>query len=86
MAEISRNWSNERTGHVASKKSIDKMMIRLVFFPVCPIVRDSHHHKSPTRREQDLNMRRNWVQALLNEVCWMKLYGSDNDYTTGLLT
>ena len=31
-------------------------------------VRDPHHRESPTRREQDLNLRRTWVQALLNEV------------------
>ena len=37
-------------------------------------VRDPHHHKSPTRREQDLNLRRTWVEALL---C-----SSDNHYTT----
>ena len=38
------------------------------FFPVGIIVRDPHHRESPTRREQDLNLRRTWVQALMNEV------------------
>ena len=37
-------------------------------FPAVTIVRDSHHRKSPTRREQDLNLGRAWVQTLLNEV------------------
>ena len=31
-------------------------------------VRDSHHRKAPTHREQDLNLRRTWVKALLNEI------------------
>ena len=38
------------------------------FFPAATIVRDSLHRKSPTRREQGLNMRRIWVQTLLNEA------------------
>ena len=37
-------------------------------FPAGTIVRDPHHRESLTRREQDLNLRRTWVQALLNEV------------------
>ena len=37
-------------------------------FPPGTIVRDSHHRKSPTRREQGLSLRRIWVQTLLNEV------------------
>ena len=32
------------------------------------IARDPHHRKSPTRRKQDLNLRRTSVQALMNEV------------------
>ena len=31
---------------------------RLALFPAATIVRDPHHFKSPTRREQDLNLRR----------------------------
>ena len=31
------------------------------------IARDSHYRKTPTCREQDLNLRRIWVQTLLNE-------------------
>ena len=31
---------------------------RLALFPAGTIVRDPHHLKSPTRREQDLNLRR----------------------------
>ena len=31
------------------------------------IVRDPHHRESPTHREQDLNLCRTWVQALMNE-------------------
>ena len=34
----------------------------------CP--RDPHHCESPTRCEQNLNLRRTWVHALLNEVLW----------------
>ena len=30
----------------------------LALFPAGIIVRDPHHHESPTRREQDLNLRR----------------------------
>ena len=41
---------------------------RLALFPAATIVRDPHHRESPTRRQQDLNLRRTWVQALLNEV------------------
>ena len=47
--------------------------------------RVSHHHESPTRREQGLNLRGAWVQAWSWE--WssefrMKLCSSDNHYTT----
>ena len=31
---------------------------RLASFPAETIVRDPHHRESPTRREQDLNLRR----------------------------
>ena len=37
-------------------------------FPAGTIVRDSHHRKSSTRRQYGLNLRRIWVQTLLNEV------------------
>ena len=40
---------------------------RFALFPAGTIVRDPHHCESPTRREQDLNLYRTWVQALLNE-------------------
>ena len=39
-------------------------------FPVENIVRDPHYRKSPTHRAQDLNVRRTWVQAFLNEVVY----------------
>ena len=39
-----------------------------VLFPAETIVRDPHHRESPTCCEQDLNLCRTWVQALLNEV------------------
>ena len=39
-----------------------------VSFPRETIVRDPHHRETPTRREQELDLRRAWVQALLNEV------------------
>ena len=38
----------------------------VALFPAGAIVRDAHHRESPTRREQDLSLRR--VQALVNEV------------------
>ena len=31
---------------------------RLALFPAGTIVRDPHHRESPTRREQDMNLRR----------------------------
>ena len=40
----------------------------LALFPARIIVRDPHDLKSLTCREQDLNLHRTWVQALLNEV------------------
>ena len=40
---------------------------RLALFLARTIVRDPHHRESPTRREQDLNLRRTRIQALLNE-------------------
>ena len=39
----------------------------LALFPGA-IVRDLHHHESPTRCKQDLNLRRTQVQTLLNVV------------------
>ena len=41
---------------------------RLALFPARTIVRDPHHHESPTRRELGLNLHRTWVQAWLNKV------------------
>ena len=41
---------------------------RLALFPAGTIVRDPRHRKSLTRREQDLDLHRTWVQTLLNEV------------------
>ena len=41
---------------------------RLSLFPAETIVRNPHHLESPTCRKQDLNLRRTWVEALLNEV------------------
>ena len=40
---------------------------RVASFPAETIVRDPHHHESPTLREQDVSLRRTWVQVLLNE-------------------
>ena len=37
-------------------------------FPAGTIARGSDNRKSPTRREQDMNLRRIWLQTLLNEV------------------
>ena len=41
---------------------------RLALFPAGTIVRSPHHRESPAHREQDMNLRTTWVQALLNEV------------------
>ena len=41
---------------------------RLASFPAGTIDRDPHHRESPTHREQDLNLPRTWIQALMNEV------------------
>ena len=40
----------------------------LALFPAGTIVRDPHFRESPTRREEDFNLHRTLVQALLNEV------------------
>ena len=40
----------------------------VALFPAGTIASDPHHRESPTRCEQDLNLRRTWVQALVNEV------------------
>ena len=39
-------------------------------FPARTTVKDSQHRRSPTRHDQDLNLRRTRVQTLLNEVMW----------------
>ena len=39
-----------------------------MLFPVWTIVKDTHHHESPTRSEQYLNLCRTRVQAFLSEV------------------
>ena len=36
---------------------------RLTLFPTGTIVRRPHYCESPTRRQQDLNLRRPWVQT-----------------------
>ena len=41
---------------------------RLALFPAGTIIRDSHRHESLTRCNQDLNLRRTGVQALMSEV------------------
>ena len=40
----------------------------LALFPAPAINKDPHHHESPTRRKQNLNLRKTWIPALLNEV------------------
>ena len=45
---------------------------RLALFPAGTTVRDPHHRESLTRRKQDLNLCRTWVQSL------MKLHSSNN--------
>ena len=37
----------------------------LALFPAGTILRDLQHGESPTHREQDLDVRRTWVQAFL---------------------
>ena len=39
------------------------MMNCLALFLAESIVRDPHHRESSTRSEQDLNLRRTWVQV-----------------------
>ena len=39
----------------------------VALFPARTIVSGPHHHESPTHSEQDLNLHRTWVQALINE-------------------
>ena len=41
---------------------------RLALFPARTTIRDPRHHESPTRREQDLNLPRARIHAVLNEV------------------
>ena len=41
---------------------------RLGLFLAGTILRDPHHRESLTHQEYDMNVRRTWVQALLNEV------------------
>ena len=41
---------------------------RFALFPAGTIVTDPDHRVSPTRRQQDLNLRRTWVRAELKEV------------------
>ena len=56
---------------------------RLALFPAKSIFRDSYHHKSPTRHEQDLNTHITWVQVLLNKVMqkWYPLrYGATSGW------
>ena len=38
--------------------------------PAGIIARDPHYRESPSRREQDLNLRRTRVQAKLSEAVW----------------
>ena len=40
----------------------------LALIPAGTIVRDPHHREFPTNREQDLNLRRTWVQDSLNGI------------------
>ena len=49
---------------------------RLTLFPTETIVRDSHHRKYPTRRDQDLNLRRTTTSRRQNSynVKFLKIY------------
>ena len=40
----------------------------VALFPAGNIVRDSHHREFPSCHKQDLNMDKNWVYDLVNEV------------------
>ena len=53
-------------------------------FPAGTIIRDPHHLEFPTRRQQDLNLRRTWVKTLLNEVVqwWSPLHHGDTSIGT----
>ena len=41
---------------------------RLALFQARTTIRDPRHHESPTRREQDLNLPRARIHAVLNEI------------------
>ena len=41
--------------------------VYILFLPGT-IAKDFDHHKSLTRHEQGLNLRRIWIQTLLNEI------------------
>ena len=54
---------------------------RLALFPAGTIIRDLYHLKSPTRHEEDLNLRRTWVQALLKAFSvWSTIYQFEDGY------
>ena len=57
----------------------------LALFPAWTIVRDPHHRKYPTCCEQDLNLRRILVQALLNKVMQWTTTRQRHDYYVILL-
>ena len=71
------NYDELFCGMVADKRY-------LALFPAETIVRDPQHRESPTRREQGLNLRRTWVEVWTwaQNLSEMKLFSSDNHYTT----
>ena len=74
---LTKNINLENTFSFEEIESTDVMMINCfcgmvergtALFLALTIVRNLHYRKSPTRHEQDLNLHKTWVQALLNEV------------------
>ena len=47
---------------------VDQKKRRLALFPAGTIIRDPHHGEFPTRREQELNLRRIWVQVVIHRT------------------
>ena len=52
----------------------------IALFPAGTTVRDPQHHESPTCHEQDLNMRKTWIQTLVEWSCTVVICVSSHIY------